>query len=425
MKILFYDTNALFLDYPNLKNYDSVANNDYRIYISSVTLKELECIKTSFNKDEETKYMARKILNWIYEKEINVILFTPQMLRDILCIYDFEENNDLKIIATAKYVQKELEADDSITFYTNDLGCKGIATAVGLYTVMPESEKNDDYTGYLELKLNEEELADFYSNSYALNINKYNLYTNQYLLLLNDQNEIIDEMMWDGNRYISINYISLETEMFGKIAPIKNDPYQKIALHAMAKQKSQLMMLRGPAGSGKSYLGLGYLIFLLEQGILDNITIFCNTVATKGAAKLGYYKGSKKDKLLDSQIGNFLFSKLGEFVVEDLLATGKLTLLPMSDIRGYDTGGGAVGVYITEAQNFDIDLMKLALQRINENSICILDGDSDTQVDLGMYGGNKNGMRRVSKVFRGQDFYSEVTLKNIYRSRIAKIAEQM
>ena len=97
----------------------------------------------------------------------------------------------------------------------------------------------------------------------------------------------------------------------------------------------------------------------------------------------------------------------------------------MSDIRGYDTGGGAVGVYITEAQNFDIDLMKLALQRINENSICILDGDSDTQVDLGMYGGNKNGMRRVSKVFRGQDFYSEVTLKNIYRSRIAKIAEQM
>ena len=36
-----------------------------------------------------------------------------------------------------------------------------------------------------------------------------------------------------------------------------------------------------------------------------------------------------------------------------------------------------------------------------------------------MYAGEHNGLRRVSKVFRGQDFYSEVTLKNIYRSKIS------
>ena len=49
--------------------------------------------------------------------------------------------------------------------------------------------------------------------------------------------------------------------------------------------------------------------------------------------------------------------------------------------------------------------MKLALQRIGEDSICILDGDDDTQVDLGVYAGTNNGLKRVSKVFRGQDFY--------------------
>jgi len=31
--------------------------------------------------------------------------------------------------------------------------------------------------------------------------------------------------------------------------------------------------------------------------------------------------------------------------------------------------------------------MKLALQRIGEDSICILDGDNDTQVDLSLYAG--------------------------------------
>lgn len=64
--------------------------------------------------------------------------------------------------------------------------------------------------------------------------------------------------------------------------------------------------------------------------------------------------------------------------LERLIDEGKIVLLPMSDIRGYDTGGMKAGVYITEAQNLDISLMKLALQRIGEDSICIIDGDCKT-----------------------------------------------
>ena len=69
--------------------------------------------------------------------------------------------------------------------------------------------------------------------------------------------------------------------------------------------------------------------------------------------------------------------------------------------------------------------MKLALQRIGEDSICIIDGDEKTQVDSVEFAGNNNGMRRASKIFRGNDIYGEVTLKNIYRSRIAELAELM
>jgi predicted ribonuclease YlaK len=141
---------------------------------------------------------------------------------------------------------------------------------------------------------------------------------------------------------------------------------------------------------------------------------------------LGYYPGSREEKLLDSQIGNFLSSKLnGKENVEKLIADGKLLLLPMSDIRGYDTSNLRAGVYITEAQNLSIPLMKLALQRIGEDSICIIDGDHKTQVDDESYEGNNNGMVRVSEVFRGSEVYGEVELKNVYRSRIASIAEKM
>lgn len=160
---------------------------------------------------------------------------------------------------------------------------------------------------------------------------------------------------------------------------------------------NKITIVKGPAGTGKSHLALGYLFSLLDHNKIDKIIIFCNTVATKNSARLGFYPGSKDEKLLDSQIGNFLASKLGGIVgVEQLINAEKLILLPISDIRGYDTSGMNAGIYITEAQNLDVDLLKLALQRVGEDSIIILDGDIKSQVDLIDYEGSRNGMRRAS-----------------------------
>lgn len=95
---------------------------------------------------------------------------------------------------------------------------------------------------------------------------------------------------------------------------------------------------------------MGYLFYLLEKHKIDKIIIFCNTVATKNSAKLGFYTGSRTEKLLDSQIGNFLISKLGDkMAIEELINSNKLMLLPLSDLRGFDTSGMKAGIYITEA----------------------------------------------------------------------------
>ena len=139
---------------------------------------------------------------------------------------------------------------------------------------------------------------------------------------------------------------------------------------------NKITMVKGPAGSGKTLLSLGFLLDQLDHGKIDKIIVFCNTVATKDSARLGFYPGSKDEKLLDSQIGNLLSSKIGGRIeVERMMKDEELILLPMSDIRGYDTSGMRAGIYISEAQNMSINLMKLALQRIGEDSICIIDGD--------------------------------------------------
>lgn len=414
MARIFYDTCAL------LNELHHAFETENKFFISNITLKELENIKTSDKKDAETKFRARRLIHLLdlNADKYTIILYKKEW-DDYLTDY-LSDNNDSRIIISAYKTQQEIS--EEIIFVTADSCCKCLAATLNLTTKYLTDEDKTDYTGFKEILLSDEELGNFYS---VVNYNKENLYDlniNEYLIIKNKNNEILDKYKWTEDGLKPIPYTTFDSKMFGKVKP--KDVYQQLAMDSMRKNK--LTMVRGSAGTGKSFLSFGYLFDCLEKGVIDKIIIFCNTVATSGSAKLGFYPGTRDEKLLDSQIGNLLASKLGDKVaVERLIEDGTLILLPMSDIRGYDTTGMKAGIYISEAQNMDIELMRLALQRIGEDSICILDGDSDAQVDLSIYAGNNNGMRRVSEIFRNDPVYGEVTLQNIHRSRIARLAQQL
>ena len=402
----FYDTCALIND-------QEVAFKEPFV-IADVTLYELEDIKTSKVKDEELKVKVRKLLHLLDEHQDMYTIFSYHP--DYSLLHEYYDKNDSKIVAAAlEYSNKE-----PIKFRTDDLACAFIARNVNL-EVVTKIPQEEEYLGYKKLIFEtEDDTAEFYNNM-TDGENHYELLINQYLLIY-VQDRIIDKQKWNGTGYEPVGFPCCESKALGKIKP--KDEYQLLAMDSL--KNNQITLLRGPAGTGKSYLAMGYLMDRLEHGVIDKIIIFCNTVATAGAAKLGFYPGSRNQKLLDSQIGNFLASKLGGMqAVEQMVANEQLVLLPMSDIRGYDTTGMNAGIYITEAQNLDIELMRLALQRIGEDSICILDGDDEAQVDMAMYAGTRNGIKRMSQVFRGQDLYGEITLKNIHRSRIAALAQKM
>ena len=414
----FYDTCSLLLKVDNLWEEDTV------LVLSSITLEELENIKTAANKDPDVKFAARKLAHELDEHfgdgSYAVMIWNNDLMEDLVEAH-LPVTNDSKIIICAKAYQALIDPEDEYFFYTNDICCKHMAHLTLDCPIRSHEEEKYDYDGYLEVIMDDEEMADFYSHPEE---NKYGLYINQYILVCDTDGEVVDRLCWTGNGYRHLTYNNFKSNHFGNVKPMKDDVYQ--ALAADSFENNRITLVKGPAGTGKTYLSLGYLMHKLERGKIDKIIIFCNTVATKNSAKLGYYPGTRNEKLLDSQIGNMLSAKLGDrSVVEDMIRKEELVLLPLSDIRGYDTSGMCAGIYISEAQNLDIELMKLTLQRIGEDSICIIDGDYNAQVDDIHFAGSNNGMRRASKVYRGEDIYGEVTLKNIHRSRIARIAEKM
>lgn len=414
-----FDTSSLLLISDKLFEQDV----DYNIFISSITLSELEHIKTSANKDQSVKYAARQLLHKLNNNlnKWTCLIYTTEDLK-ILERMQYEVTNDTKILASA-YSQANIHQGEKYIFVTNDIALKMLAVPLfGQNNIESIEIDNDEYAGYQELYLSEEEMAYFY-----LNPQEYgnNFLINEYVNIYNkDTEERVDTLLWTGEVFRQLKYKSFISKQLGEVKPYKGDIYQAMVADSLMNNK--ITMIKGPAGAGKSHLAIGYLFSLLDRGKIDKIIIFCNTVATKNAAKLGFYPGSRDEKLMDSQIGNFLASKLGgKIAVEQLIESEKLILLPMSDVRGYDTSGMNAGIYITEAQNLDVELLKLALQRVGEDSIIILDGDTKSQVDLIDYEGSNNGMRRASKVFRNNDIYGEIELKTIHRSKIAEIANQM
>ena len=269
MKKKIYDTSSLLL----VGN--KIFNETADIVITSITLKELERIKTAANKDATVKYAARQLLHildenpqayecWIYKSSMNTYLEQ----------YDLEINDDAKILITA-YDYINHHPDDDYIFYTNDLALKKIATL--FFKDKIDSVKDvDDYSGY----------KDLYSN--PIEYGKQ-FYINEYVNIYNQNKERVDTLCWDGITFRPLKYKNFTSKQIGEVRPYKDDICQTMAFDSLLNNK--ITLIKGPAGSGKSLLAIGFLFSMLERNKIDKIIIFCNTVATKNAARLGFYPG--------------------------------------------------------------------------------------------------------------------------------------
>ena len=101
MDYKFYDTCSLLLKADNL------FEDNEQFAISSITLNELEYIKTSNNKDPEIKCAARHLLKQLDQGGYDIVYFKEEYLKPIQD-YGYEITNDIKIRLSIIFVVAKL-----------------------------------------------------------------------------------------------------------------------------------------------------------------------------------------------------------------------------------------------------------------------------------------------------------------------------
>ena len=408
--VYFYDTNAVL----ELQN----KIFDQHFYISSVTLEELEKIKTSSRHDETVKYKARKILHLLdeYTDKYDVVMY-QNVIGDIINEKLIEITPDSKIVACCSFIQNLIPCDQQLVFCTNDIACKMIASKIfGLHVESVGEKEIDEYKGFVEKSLSEEDMAYFYEN---LQENVFGLLINQYLILKDDKDEVIDAYRWNGTQHEPLFKKNIQSLYFDKLK--SKDIYQSCAIDSL--MNCTITAITGKSGSGKSLLAIMSAMYLIEKGKYDRIVVMFNPTKTRGASDMGFYGGDFIDKAMQNSIGQILTTKFGDrYAVDLLLSQNKLKLVSMADCRGMEISDSEI-LWITESQNTSIDLIKLCLSRVSSGAKVFIEGDYLSQVDSNAFDGNNNGLKRMIDVFKGHEEFGYVQLQNVWRSKIAELCE--
>ena len=177
-------------------------------------------------------------------------------------------------------------------------------------------------------------------------------------------------------------------------------------------RKNMITFGIGPAGTGKTYLGMCMAIEAFKKGDVQRLIL--TRPAIEAGEKLGFLPGdlqSKIDPYL-RPLYDALYQIMGVESFQSNIEKGLIEVAPLAYMRGRTLDNAFI--ILDEAQNTTIPQMKMFLTRIGFNSKVIVTGD-DTQKDLPR--DVKSGLDSAIKVLKNIDGieFIRLTSKDVVR----------
>jgi len=171
----------------------------------------------------------------------------------------------------------------------------------------------------------------------------------------------------------------------------------------------------GPAGTGKTYLGMAKAVQALQAKQVNRIIL--TRPAVEAGERLGFLPGTLFEKI-DPYLRP-LYDALHDMIdpesIPKLMAAGTIEVAPLAYMRGRTLNDAFI--ILDEAQNTTPEQMKMFLTRLGFGSKIVVTGDV-TQVDLP--GGTRSGLRVVREILDGLDdvHFSMLTSADVVRHRL-------
>ena len=398
---VFCDTNVLLNSKFNLDDYS-------RIYISIVSIEELDKLK----RDERISYQARQAIKNIKSADnVEIIIKNDINTANILFL---EHSNDNAILNMAYDVFID---DNEVLFLTDDYNLfvkadKGLKLPCKMFE-FDDGNSDEIYTGYKEVTLSMEELAEHYQNP----INRWDLLNNEYLIIRDENGNVVDKQKWNDNKgFSTLSYKQIDNMYTGKIKP--RNIQQELAFDLFQNKNITIKVVFGRHGSGKDLIMSAHALNMVQRGLYDRIIFVRNNYIVKNSKEIGYLPGSNEDKLLPWAMP--LADHLGGVDgLKMLIGQGKIELQHFGFIRGRDIKNSIV--YVSEAENMTKEHLQLLISRLAEGSTLWLNGDFK-QVDADIFERN-SGLKQIINCLKGNELFGCVELNITERSKTAQLAD--
>lgn len=207
----------------------------------------------------------------------------------------------------------------------------------------------------------------------------------------------------DADIDAALRMVGQPTDLFGEQEPVIRTRRRNIAprtptqaAYIEAMQANDMVFGLGPAGTGKTYLGVCMAVSLYMAGEVERIIL--SRPAVEAGERLGFLPGDMKEKVDPylRPIYDALYDTLPADQVTRKLENGDIEVAPLAFMRGRTLKNAFV--LLDEAQNTTTMQMKMFLTRLGENSRMVVTGDL-SQIDLPP--GQKSGLAEAVETLHG------------------------
>jgi PhoH-like ATPase len=357
--------------------------------------------------------------------------------------------NDSKILALTKNLQEEDKSIPTI-LVSKDLYMTIKGDALGIVVQDYENDKiatDELYKGYTEIYLPSSDIDKIYDGGLQLpTCLDETIYPNEFLHIksaTDSSHEIIAR--FNGKLIVPLKY---SNEIAWGLVPINRE--QKMAFELLMEPSIDFVTITGGAGCGKTILTTAVALQKVIEANEFRKIVFVRPVVPAGN-DIGYLPGTEKEKLRPwmgsfyDAIENLMtdryrkkertikpkkneyFDRKPEFSVDDFIEhyreAGVIETKTFTYMRGRTLSDALV--IVDEAQEITPHLAKLMLTRAGFGSKFVFLGDpTDNQIDNILVDSKSNGLVYTVEKMKFFDITGHVTLKQVERSPLAKLAEK-